>query len=180
MLPGSLRRRSGAISADSHFILTYYFLLSLLLEHSQEMLQDMSSQNEMMATEKSGQTEARRSAPGGHSLPTPQESLNCPSIEEVLSKLAVPPSSLPARTPTLDVEDQKYMFHSLQAFMRSAQPGDLQIDDSVDRADTESASRLHVDAIAHLRPVLDRLWKCQSEYLAQAAEVLANRSRDRE
>ena len=107
-----------------------------------------------------------------------EERIKLPSIEEVFSEFTAPHSFLfPRGTETFNVEDQRNMFESLQAFVKKIHTeGFHELQDSL-RQRTKSGG-YDVETLEDVRVALVHLWTCNSEYLAQAAELLANQSRD--
>lgn len=116
--------------------------------------------------------------------------LELPSIEQVLSDLSEVSSSLPSRTSeTLPQEEQEIMFRALknvvEIFESSAESissFDLkELHSSLEQADAD-ASRGQRDAepLQNVHTILCKLWSVNSGFLSQAAEALANGSRDRE
>lgn len=123
----------------------------------------MSIQNDLNAA--GLETGALSSAPDMQVDVAKGQGLKRPSVEEVLSELAAGPPGLSARgTEPLQTEEQKTLFSSLQEAVNNSENGD------------EAA----VAALKGVRAILDRLWKCNSDYLVKAADVLANGSRNRE
>lgn len=91
--------------------------------------------------------------------------VDCPSLEQVLSESTVSPPSLSARgAESLSAEEQTNLFSSLQDAFRNSEGG----------------GEAGIEALKDVRAILDKLWQGNSEYLVQAADVLANGSRNRE
>lgn len=134
----------------------------------------MSSSSDIYtaSTAKYGVTDHRPvSAPG----------FDLPSVEQVLSSLPEVSTPLPPRgRKTLDLEDQKSMFHLLKSAIENSgnsfDPKELHA--PLEQADAD-ARRGQRDPES-LKAILDQLWSCDSEFLVQAAEILANESRNRE
>lgn len=85
-------------------------------------------------------------------------SVSLPSVEEVLAGLPQIPSSLPAReSGKLDLPEQNALFSSLQNELSGG-----------------------TDSLGRISDILNQLWTCNSDLLVQAAESLANKSRERE
>lgn len=123
----------------------------------------MSVQNDLNAARL--ETGALSSAPDMQVDVAKRQQVNCPSVEEVLSDLTTLPPGLSARgTEPLQAEEQKNLFSFLQEAFNNSENGD------------EAA----VASLKDVRAILDKLWKCNSDYLVQAADVLANGSRNRE
>ena len=99
-------------------------------------------------------------------MPKPQhQTLDCPSLAQVLSEPEVSFPCLSARgVEDLPEDEQKSLFSSLQDAFK----------------DSESGGDAGNEALQKVRVILDKLWECSSEYLVQAADVLANGSRSRE
>lgn len=94
-----------------------------------------------------------------------RQALDCPSLAQILSEPDASPPCLPARgVETLSADEQTSLFSSLQDAFK----------------DSESGGDAGNGALKNIRVVLDKLWEYNSEYLVQAADVLANGSRSRE
>jgi hypothetical protein len=90
------------------------------------------------------------------------EALDCPSLGEIFPESAqLPPAAEPPRAETLSLHAQEALLHSLKEVLQKVELGG----DAVDFDDVPST--------------LSKLWHCQSQYLVQAAEALANGSRNR-
>jgi hypothetical protein len=105
-----------------------------------------------------------------------------PPVEQITSDLSSPPS-LTKGTETIDPEEQKNMFWNVQNIIQKADEGtsfDLkELHASLEQADADSRrGGCNVESLGEVRTILYKLWSCNSEYLAQTAEVLANGSRD--
>ena len=111
-----------------------------------------------------------------------------PSVDQFLAGLSGPSSSLSARDhKKVDLTEQQEMFHALKVVVEhvdgtgeAASSHDLkELYASLEQADAEARhGRRDVDALRKVRTILEHLWACNSGYLAQAAEILANCSRD--
>ena len=122
--------------------------------------------------------------------PAPASGLNLPSVDLVLQDLPQISTSLPSRdTETIEPEEQERMFRSLKSIIEhvegtaeAAGSFDLkELHASLEQADADARrGRRDLESLQSVRTIIDHLWSCNSEYLAQAAEVLANGSRDRE
>lgn len=120
----------------------------------------------------------------------PVSGLELPTVEQILQDLPQISTSLPSRSEeTIESEEQKKMFHSLKSIIEHAEgapePGgsfDLkELHASLGQADADARhGRRNLETLQSVRTIIDRLWSCNSDYLAQAADVLANGSRDRE
>ncbi|ODM21652.1 hypothetical protein SI65_02496 [Aspergillus cristatus] len=86
-----------------------------------------------------------------------------PSVEDILSDSTALPPRLPTeRTDSLPAEEQTNLLRSLQEILKNF----------------EGANEADVEAFKDVRSVLDKLWSCKLDYLVQAANVLANGSRN--
>jgi hypothetical protein len=111
-----------------------------------------------------------------------------PSIRDLLTDLPDFSSSLASRTETIDLEKQQEMFRGLREIIEKAQPDEAgdsfdlkQLHSSLEEADASSkAGRRNAETLKSVHDTLHRLWACESEYLVQATEIIANGSRDRE
>ncbi|KAJ5605043.1 hypothetical protein N7510_010197 [Penicillium lagena] len=125
------------------------------------------------------------SAPGGISTTGPGTAIGwmLPPVEQITSDLSPSPPSLTKGTATIDPEEQKNMFRNVQNIIQKADEGtsyDLKgLHASLEQADADSQrGGRSVESLGEVRTILYKLWSCNSEYLAQTAEVLANGSRD--
>lgn len=122
--------------------------------------------------------------------PVPASGIDLPSVDLVLQDLPQISTSLPSRdTETIDSEEQEMMFRSLKSIIErvegtteAAGSFDLkELHASLEQGDADARrGRRDLESLRSVRTIIDRLWSCNSPYLAQAAEVLANGSRDRE
>lgn len=123
----------------------------------------------------------QESIAGDLSIPVEQR-LDFPSAEEVLGLVGfgVPHSSLfPPGTETFNADDQRAMIQSLQYFVKMSDIENIQeLHRSFGRGGRGGAHE--VETLDDMRITLNHLWACNSDYLAQAAELLANESRDGE
>lgn len=120
-------------------------------------------------------------ARGGLSIPEEQR-IKYPPVEDVLAVAGygVPRSSLfPPGTETFNVEDQRSMLESVRNFVEKTDIEDIQ---ELQRSFSQGGrSRGHaVQSFDDMRVVLNHLWACKSDCLIDAAELLANESRDGE
>lgn len=124
---------------------------------------------------------SQESIGGGLSIPVEQR-LDNPSAEDVLGLVGfgVPHSSLfPPGMETFNADDQTTMFQSLQDFVRMTNVENIQeLHRSFGRSGRGGAHE--VETLDDMRITLNHLWACKSDYLPQAAELLANESRDGE
>ncbi|OQE38976.1 hypothetical protein PENCOP_c007G02713 [Penicillium coprophilum] len=113
--------------------------------------------------------------------------LDIPSVRHILSDLSEVVSSLPPRTQTIDSEEQQEMLHELREIIEKAQVADedrnsFNLDElhaSLEEADaSEKRGRRDAETLQSVRATLQKLWACNSEYLVQAAEIIADGSRD--
>lgn len=117
-------------------------------------------------------------------------SFNLPTVQQILSELPELSSSLSGRdTETLSLEDQEKMFRALRTIIENAEGTaeagnafDLkELHASLEQADADARrGRRDPESLQTVLKILNQLWASSSEFLAQAAEVLANGSRDRE
>lgn len=118
-----------------------------------------------------------------------KKDVELPSAREILADLpTTTSSSLTPRTETVQVEAQQEMFRALKNIIEEVRATDAEknfdlkdLQDSLEEADANSKGG-HRDAetLTSVCDTLYRLWACKSEYLVQAAEIIANGSRDRE
>lgn len=96
------------------------------------------------------------------SLQQPQV-IACPSVEYILSDSTALPPSLPAeRIDSLSAEEQTNLLTSLQETLKNL----------------ESENEADIEAFMDVRSTLDKLWSSNSDHLVQAANLLANGSRN--
>jgi hypothetical protein len=113
-----------------------------------------------------------------------------PPIEDILSDLSGFSSSLPARgAEAVDSEEQQGMFRALRDIIEKAQESDeagnnfdlQELHASLEESDaTTRRGRRDAETLQSVIDTLNKLWTCNSEYLVQATEIIANGSRDRE
>jgi uncharacterized phage infection (PIP) family protein YhgE len=117
--------------------------------------------------------------------------LKLPPIRDILSHLSgSSSSSLPAQgTEVVELEEQKIMFRALRDVIEKAQEVDeagnnfdlKELHASLEEAEaTTKRGRRDVETLQSVLDTLNKLWTCNSEYLVQATEIIANGSRDRE
>ncbi|KAJ5788061.1 hypothetical protein N7457_003051 [Penicillium paradoxum] len=113
--------------------------------------------------------------------------LELPPVEKILSNLSGPLSSLPPRTETLDLEVQDEMFRGLRDIIEKAQEVDearnsfdlKELHASLEEADANTRrGRRDAETLQSVNATLQKLWACNSDYLVQATEIIANGSRD--
>ncbi|KAL2382768.1 hypothetical protein RJZ90_003045 [Blastomyces dermatitidis] len=101
-----------------------------------------------------------------------------------LSEEPSPPSAPPRDGPKLAKEEEEEMFRALQAIFKTAEDEEGNFDvkgllNVLEEADEDTRyGRRNVNALKGVRDNLGLLWRSGSDYMAQAAEVLANGSRD--
>ncbi|KAJ5180737.1 hypothetical protein N7492_003947 [Penicillium capsulatum] len=114
-------------------------------------------------------------------------SLELPSVEKVLSELPEGSTSLsPRGAETLDSEDQSKMLRALKNAIENSEATtgtgnnfDLkELHASLEQADADARGRRRKESLDSAKAILDQLWNCNSDLLSQAAEILANNSRD--
>lgn len=113
-----------------------------------------------------------------------------PPIKDILSDLSGLSSSLSARgTEDVDLEEQQVMFRALRDIVEEAQEVDeagnnfdlKELHASLEEADAiTKRGRRDAETLQSVVDTLNKLWTCNSEYLVQATEIIANGSRDRE
>ncbi|KAJ5770807.1 uncharacterized protein N7511_002858 [Penicillium nucicola] len=111
-----------------------------------------------------------------------------PAIKDILPDQSGPSSSLPPRnTELFDSEKQQVMFRALQDIIEKAQEVDeagnnfdlKELHASLEEADaTMKRGRRDAETLQSVVDTLNKLWNCNSEYLVQATEIIANGSRD--
>lgn len=116
--------------------------------------------------------------------------LELPSIEQTLADLPESSDSLPSRSSdTLAQEEQEKMFRALKHILdnfhgsdESSQSFDLkELHSSLEQADEDARrGQRDVSPLQKVIIILHNLWAANSGLLSQAAEALANGSRDRE
>ncbi|KAJ5778540.1 hypothetical protein N7520_001786 [Penicillium odoratum] len=113
--------------------------------------------------------------------------LDQPSVDQVLSDLPDISSSLPVQDTTVDSQDQEAMFQALKKIIEQAEPTsevansfDLkELHASLGQAEEEARlGRRDATTLESVHTTLQQLWSCNSNLMAQAADVLANGSRD--
>lgn len=121
----------------------------------------MSAQNDVDIANGSGS----ETMPNMQVAMSKHQTLDCPSLARVLSEPEVSFPCLPARgVETLSADEQKTLFSSLQDAFK----------------DSESGGDAGNEALQNIRVILDKFWEYSSDYLVQAADILANGSRSRE
>lgn len=123
----------------------------------------------------------------GHSV-SKKGDLELPPIKKILSDLPEVSSSLPPRTETIDSKEQQEMFRELRDIIEKAQEVDeagnsfdlKELHASLEEADANTKrGRRDADTLQSVRATLQKLWACNSQYLVQATEIIADGSRDR-
>jgi hypothetical protein len=88
-----------------------------------------------------------------------ENNIDCPSLGEVLSQLSPGPSILPVQTiSSVPADEQEALLRRLEDALAETPGG--------------------AESFEEAQTILIELWKCQSPYLAQAADALANGSRN--
>jgi hypothetical protein len=138
----------------------------------------------------SGETFTAQTGDGSGKGPVPVTGLDLPSVDLVLQDLPHISTSLPSRdTETIESDEQVKMVAALKGIIENpegaAEAGssfDLkELHASLEQADADAPrGRRILENLQSVRTIIDRLWSCSSDYLVQAAEILANGSRDRE
>lgn len=131
---------------------------------------------------------AGREAARHHSVQT--TSFDFPSVQQILSELPESSSSLSDRgSETLSLDEQEKMFRALSLVIENAENAaeagnafDLkELHASLEQADADSRrGRRDAESLQSVLEMLNQLWASNSEFLVQAAEVMANGSRERE
>lgn len=122
------------------------------------------------------------------SRPSVSSELDLPSVDQVLSGLPDISSILPVQDATVDLKDQEAMFRALKNIIEHAEQTsevgnsfDLkELHASLGQAEEEARlGRRDATTLESVHTTLVQLWSCNSTLMAQAAEILANGSRDR-
>ncbi|KAJ5143057.1 uncharacterized protein N7515_001844 [Penicillium bovifimosum] len=117
----------------------------------------------------------------------PKGDLELVPVEKILSDLPGTSSSLPPRTETVDSEEQRDMFLELRDIIEKARQVDeagnsfdlKELHASLEEADANiRRGRRDAETLQSVNLTLQKLWACNSEYLVQATEIIANGSRD--
>lgn len=113
-----------------------------------------------------------------------------PSVQQIFSELPESSSSLSDRgSETLSLGEQEKMFRALSLVIENAENAvetgnafDLkELHASLEQADADSRrGRRDPESLQSVLKILNQLWASNSEFLPQAAEVLATGSRERE
>ncbi|PLB36983.1 putative GTP binding protein [Aspergillus candidus] len=103
--------------------------------------------------------------------------MDSPSLDVIISSLAPSsPAAAPSGSESLPLEEQKALLSALQDILRNAEAGG-QITKASDAQDSTSSAQVGPD-FETVRGILDKLWACSSHLMVQAAELLANGSRN--
>ena len=122
----------------------------------------------------------------GHSV-SKEGGLELPFIKNILPDLTEI-SSLPPRTETINAEEQQEMFRELRDIIEKAQEVEeagnslnlKELHASLEEADANTkCGQRDAGTLQSVSATLKKLWACNSEYLVQATEIIANGSRDR-
>jgi hypothetical protein len=102
-----------------------------------------------------------------------------PSLSQIMSELtSKPPAIAPGASKPLSLEEQRTLFDSLQNALRIAEIR-YQVKQTTDAKEAKSSFE-QVDAVFEgVQSILYQLWGSRSHYMVQAAEALANGSRNR-
>ncbi|KNG80814.1 GTP-binding protein [Aspergillus nomiae NRRL 13137] len=106
------------------------------------------------------------------------ECMEYPSLSQIISSLApMPPGLAPAVSEPLPLEEQRALFDTLEKTLGMAE---TRYQPSLTaKAEEDNPSFKQVDALFEgLQDTLCRLWTCRSSFMVQAAEALANGSRN--
>ncbi|OJJ33138.1 hypothetical protein ASPWEDRAFT_115725 [Aspergillus wentii DTO 134E9] len=110
--------------------------------------------------------------------------IKLPSVGQILSELtASPPSLAPGGTEALSVDEQKALYSSLQALVKRFEEGDedeskIDLKEIHASLEQETGAGCNYKTLQSVRIILEKLWKCRSDYLVSASELLANGSRN--
>lgn len=119
---------------------------------------------------------------------SPSTGLDMPSVEQILSGFPGKPASLPPRgQETISQEEQENLLRALQTAIENVQgtteAGNgfelKELHSSLEQAADTRPNQRYLEVAQNVRSILDQLWSSNSELLTQAAEILANGSRDR-
>lgn len=105
--------------------------------------------------------------------------MECPSLSQIISSLApMPPALAPGVSKPLPLEEQRTLFDTFQEALNMAETRYQTIPTA--EAEANNPSFEQVNALFEgLQDILYRLWTCRSSFIVQAAEALANGSRNR-
>jgi hypothetical protein len=117
----------------------------------------------------------------------PSKELEFPAVKTILSALIGPAQSAPERVPlSLQPEEQLEMFRALQDVLLKAEEnegtfGVHELLSSLEQAEVDSqGGQRNRNSLQAVSSTLDKLWQSRSQYMVQAAQALADASRDRE
>lgn len=121
------------------------------------------------------------------SVSSVSEEVNLPPVETILSTLGGPPAPSVAVREYLDlsVEEQSQMYRALQDVLSKSEENEGSFDveelrTSLEHADAETRrGQRSLQALEGVLATLEKLWYSRSQYMAEAAEALANGSRER-
>ena len=140
----------------------------------------MASTDNISMTIASGTEAARQPS-------VPATSFDLPAVQHILSELPELSSSLSDRgTETLSLEEQEKMFCALKSVIESADAAEAgnafdlkELHASLEQTDADARrGRRDSESLQSVLNIINQLWASDSKFLAQAAEVLANGSRD--
>ncbi|GMF79173.1 unnamed protein product [Aspergillus oryzae] len=107
------------------------------------------------------------------------ERKECPSLDEIISSLVpMPPALAPGVSMPLSLEEQRTLFDTLQEALNMAKTRYQTSLTAEAEGDYPSFKQVNV-LFEGLQDILYRLWTCRSSFMVQAAEALANGSRNR-
>ncbi|UDD64783.1 hypothetical protein AFCA_011992 [Aspergillus flavus] len=106
------------------------------------------------------------------------ERKECPSLDEIISSLVpMPPALAPGVSMPLSLEEQRTLFDTLQEALNMAKTRYQTSLTAEAEGDYPSFKQVNV-LFEGLQDILYRLWTCRSSFMVQAAEALANGSRN--
>lgn len=116
--------------------------------------------------------------------------VDMPSVEQILSGFPEKPISLPTRgEEMLSQEQQKNLLHALQSAIENVQDtteagSSFELKElqqlSLEPATDAHLKQRRLQIVRNVHSILGQLWLSNSDLLTEAAETLANGSRDRE
>ncbi|KAB8231038.1 putative GTP binding protein [Aspergillus alliaceus] len=138
---------------------------------------EMTSRGEETATDKPMYPNHGQSGPSITQIQG-KDRMECLPLSQVISELAPKPPALdPRASKSLSLEEQEILFNNLQDILKAAET--RYQDSSMIEANKANFPFKQLDAAFEgLQDILLKLWECRSDYLVQAAEALANGSRN--
>ncbi|OJD25962.1 hypothetical protein ACJ73_02661 [Blastomyces percursus] len=143
----------------------------------------MAPEQPQEASEPSAVHRQCQELPISKSVTKDETQLFSPRTDTPLSEEPSPPSAPPRDGPKLPKEEEEEMFRALQAIFQTAEEEKGTFDvknllSALEEADEDAHhGRRNANALMGVRDNLGLLWRSGSDYMAQAAEVLANGSR---